>query len=298
MQLIETANGRQIWADNFDREITDVFAIQSDLALQVASALKATLSTRETESIKHQPTQNAQAYLLYVQANDLFAGYMKARPDLERAEQLFEKAISLDPQFALALAQLSQLETIFCGYDPSPARVEKARATGQEALRLQPDLSEAHMAMGRYYWQGQKHDGEMDLAGALQEFQTAERGLPGNAEIKSVIARVERQQGKWLASLAGLEKAAALDPNTADRWHRVYYGNLALRRYAAAATALDRAVALSPNSWLYALHRAWLQVQWKGDMTAIDRLRAPTGTGVDQYLKDWVRTKTICGRIR
>jgi serine/threonine-protein kinase len=293
MRLVDSATGREIWADNFDREITDVFAIQSDLALQVASVLKATLSPLETARIKRRPTQDAQAYLLYVQANDLFAGHMKARMDLEKAEQLFEKAIGLDPQFALALAQLSQLETIFCGmYDPTPARLQKARTAAQEALRLQPDLPEAHMALGRYYWQGQKHDGEMDLPAALEEFQKAESGLPGSAELQSVIARVKRQQGKWIESLAGLEKAASLDPNTADRWHRVYYGNLALRRYPAAAQALDRAIALSPNSWLFELHRAWLQVQWRGDVAALKQLRAPSDSRDDPYT-DWVRTKVF-----
>jgi serine/threonine-protein kinase len=295
VHLIDTETGREIWADNFDREVSDVFAIQSDLSLQIASALKATLSPMESAGIKRQPTQDAQAYLLYVQANDLFAGHMKARMDLEKAEQLFEKAIGLDPQFALALAQLSQLETIFCGmYDPTTARLQKARTAAQEALRLQPDLPEAHMAMGRYYWQGQKHDGEMDLPAALQEFQKAESGLPGSAELQSVIARVKRQQGKWLESLAGLEKAASLDPNTGDRWHRIYYGNLALRRYPAAAKALDRAIALSPNSWLFELHRAWLQLQWRGDVAALKQLRAPVDTRDDPYT-DWIRTKIFLG---
>ena len=152
------------------------------------------------------------------------------------------------------------------------------------------------MAMGRYLWQGRGHIGEMDLAGALREFQIAERGLPGNAEIHSVIARVQRDQGKWIESLAGLEKAAALDPNTADRWHRVFYGNLALRRYAVAAQAMDRAVALSPNSWLFELHRVWLPIWWKGDISALEQLRAPLGTDRERYTADWIGVQMFLRR--
>jgi len=297
LRLIKVADGAQLWADNFDREITDVFALQSDLALQVASVLKATVLPMESAGIRRQPTRDAHAYLLYVQANDLFAGYNKTRPDLERAAQLFEQAISRDPKFALALAQLSQLETIFADmYDPAAALLEKAKVHAEEALSLQPDLPEAHMAMGRYLWQGRGHIGEMDLAGALREFQIAERGLPGNAEIHSVIARVQRDQGKWIESLAGLEKAAALDPNTADRWHRVFYGNLALRRYAVAAQAMDRAVALSPNSWLFELHRVWLPIWWKGDISALEQLRAPVGADREHYTADWIGVQMFLRR--
>ncbi|MGI8438013.1 MAG: protein kinase domain-containing protein [Chthoniobacterales bacterium] len=272
--LIRVADGSQIWADNFDRELNDVFAIESDLALEIASALKATVLPLEANGIRRRPTQDAQAYLLFVQANDLFADSEKPRAKLEKAEQFLQRAIGRDPKFALAVALLSQVETIVSDmYEPAPARLEKAEAHARGALRLEPDLPEAHMAMGRYLWQGLGHIGEPDLAGALHEFETAQRSLPGSAQLHDLIGRVQREQGKWSEALANLEKAAALDPNSPERWNRLYATNLWMRRYAAAGQALDREIALSPNSWRCEWLRACLSLEWKGDLSALEHLR-------------------------
>ena len=278
VQLVDAKSETQIWAQNYDREIADVFALQTDLALQIASALKAKLSTAESERLKRAPTQNGDAYLLYIQANDLFKNYSKGRTDLEKAEALYQKAIQLDPFFALAYAQLSHVETIFnSAYEYDPSRRERARAAALKALRLQPDLPEAHMALAFDLYKGGVHDGTSDYGKALEELQIARRGLPNNAEIYSSIGRIKRHQGKFTDALAYLEKAASLDPNNAERWDRIFYTHELMRNYPEAARALDHAIALDPNSWSMEFHRAQLYVFWKGDLTPMDHLRAPTG---------------------
>ncbi len=279
VQLINAKQGQQLWAEEYEREMTDAFTIQSELAFQIASALKAKLTSDETARLRRRPTENGEAYLLYMQAYDYYAGRQKLKADLEKAEQLFEKAIQLDPSFALAHAQLSRLESVWNSYyEPDPARRAKAQAAAHEALRLQPDLPEAHMALAEDYWRASIVMDDSDLESALREFEIARRGLPNDADIYSGIGRIKRHQGKWAESIANLQKAASLDPKTPDRWHRVFYSFELTRNYSAAAEALDRAIALSPNTWDFELHRGYLNLFWKGDVNTLKRLRAATGT--------------------
>src|SRR2546426_6514180 len=208
VQLINASNDEHIWAEDYDRDLTDVFAIQTDLAQKIASALQAKLSPNEKARLDNRPTQNPDAYLLFVQAHD-YAN----RPDMFRdtslkAEQLFEQAIKLDPNFAAAFAGLSLVESrIYHSFDPTPGRREKARRNADEALRLQPDLPEGHFALGFSYYYGDR-----DYERALAEFEIAKRDLPNEAKAYMAIGAIQRRQGKWTESTANLEKAAALDP--------------------------------------------------------------------------------------
>ena len=291
VQLLRAVDGTQIWADNFDRELNDVFAIQNDLALHIASALKATVLPVEANGIRQRPTSDSRAYLLYVQAHEVFADGDKPRPKLEEAKQLLEEAIARDPKFALAIALLSHTETILADmYDPTPARLARAKSLAEQALELQADLPEGHTAMGRYLWQGQSHIGQPDLPGALAEFETAQRALPGDAEIQTFIGRVQRQLGRWEQALASFQKAATLDPNTGFSWDNLYATNLWMRRYPAALQALEREIALAPNSWRCEMLRALLMRQWKGDLSESQRLRPPAGLAREIYPHYWFYT--------
>nr|MBA3543660.1 hypothetical protein [Chthoniobacterales bacterium] len=261
VQLIKADDGAQIWAENYERDITDAFAIESDVALRIASALKANLSSLEAARLQHAPTKNGEAYLRFIEAKNLYQDYRKLQPDLDKAEHLYAEAIALDPGFALAYARLSELENVYhTMYDPSPARREKARGAARQALRLQPDLPEGHMALGLDYWRVALGADDFDYGKALEEFAIAQRGLPNDAEICGYIGRVERHQGKWAESTAHLKKAASLDPNSVEPWHRLFYNYELTKNYAAAAEALDRAIALAPvaSRWRYADHRAFL----------------------------------------
>src|SRR6266496_3448085 len=167
VQLINANNDEHIWAEDYDRDLTDVFAIQTDLAQKIASALQAKLSPNEKARLDRQPTQNSDAYLLYVQAHNYSTrGEFLFRDTSLKAEQLFEQAIKLDPNFAGAFAGLSLVESrIYHSFDPTPGRREKARRNADEALRLQPDLPEGHLALGFSYYYGDR-----DYERALAEF--------------------------------------------------------------------------------------------------------------------------------
>src|SRR4029077_5260129 len=193
VQLINASNDEHIWAEDYDRDLTDVFAIQTDLAQKIVYTLQAKLSPNEKARLDLHPTQDPDAYLLFVQAHD-YAN----RPDMFhdtslKAEQLFEQATTLDPNFAAAFAGLSTAESwAYHSFDPNPARRDKARLTADKALRLQPDLPEGHLALGFSYYYGDR-----DYQRALAEFEIAKRGLPNEAQAYMAIGAIQRRQGKW-----------------------------------------------------------------------------------------------------
>src|SRR5207253_457987 len=146
VQLINANNDEHLWANNYDRDLIDVFAIQTDLAHEIADALQAKLSPREKAQMERKPTENGEAYLAFVQAHNVHTAYEDI-DKLKHGEQLYERAVQLDPKFALAFARYSQLESwILHTFDRTPARREKARTLAERALQLQPDLPEAHLA--------------------------------------------------------------------------------------------------------------------------------------------------------
>ncbi len=186
-----------------------MFAIQSALAQEIAGQLKAKLSPDEKARMETKPTQNNEAYLLYTQARALATG--SDTEERKKAVPLFEKAIALDPSFALAYAQLSQLQSwIYFSIDPTRARLEQARGAANDAMRLQPDLPEARLALGYCYYYG-----ERDYARALSEFEIARRGLPNEANVFRAIGAIERRQGKWQQSIGQYKRAVALSPKDA-----------------------------------------------------------------------------------
>src|SRR5262245_19247812 len=149
VQLINANDDEHIWAEDYDRDLTDMFAIQTDLAQKIAYTLQAKLSSNEKARLHRRPTVNPEAYLLFMQANDYANRPDHFRDELLKAEELFERAIKLDPKFAAAFAGLSMLESsIYHDLEPTPARREKARLYADESLRLQPNLPEGHLALG------------------------------------------------------------------------------------------------------------------------------------------------------
>ena len=212
VQLIDANNDEHLWAEDYDRDLTDVFAIQTDLARKIASALQAKLSPNENARLDRRPTNDSDAYLLYVQAHDYANRPDRLRETSLKAEELYEQAIKLDPNFALAFAGLSTVESwMYHSYEPTPARREKARLNADEALRLQPDLPEGHLALGYSYYYGDR-----DYQRALTEFEIAKRDLPNEADAYSAIAAIQRRQGKWAESNANFEKSVSLDPKNAS----------------------------------------------------------------------------------
>src|SRR5437764_2657627 len=268
LQLINANNDEHIWAEDYDRDLTDVFAIQTDLAQKIASALQAKLSPNEKERFDRRPTQNPDAYLLFIQAHD-YANRPDMLPDTSlKAEQLFEQATKLDPNFALAFAGLSMVESwLYHSSDPVPARREKARTAANEALRLQPDLPEGHLALGFSYYYGDR-----DYERALAEFEIAKRGLPNEAQAYMAIGSIQRRQGKWVESNSNLEKAATLDPKNTNVLMNLCYSYMAQRNFEAANKTVDRLIATSPQSFQARALKGFIALQLKGDLSAAEKV--------------------------
>jgi len=267
VQLINANNDEHIWAEDYDRDLTDVFAIQTDLAQKIASALQAKLSPNEKERLDRRPTQNSDAYLLFIQAHDYANRPEHFRDDSLKAKELFEQAIKLDPKFAAAFAGLSMVESsIYHSFEPTPARREKARLNADESLRLQPDLPEGHLALGFSYYYGDR-----DYERALAEFEIAKRDLPNDAQAYFAIGAIQRRQGKWAESNTNLEKAAALDPKNLSILFNLAYSYMALRNFEASKKTLDRAIAVAPQSLVTVGLKAYLAVVSRGDLTGAEK---------------------------
>jgi TolB-like protein len=235
VQLIDANSDQHIWANDYDRDLTDVFAIQSDLALEIANALQAKLSDTEKALMERKPTENGEAYLAFVQAHDLQCA-VEDFGKLKQSEQLYARAVELDPKFVLALARYSQLESwIFHAVEPTRERRQKARALAEQALQLQPDLPEAHLAMGFSYYYG---DNNYDAA--QKEFEIARHGLPNESEVYLALGAIQRRQGKWVESTANLEKAASLNPKDSWPLQNLSENYQVLRTFDAANKTIDR----------------------------------------------------------
>jgi serine/threonine-protein kinase len=262
VQLINANNDEHIWAEDYDRDLTDVFEIQTDLAQKIASALQAKLSRNEKERLDRPPTKDPNAYLLFIQAHDYANRPDRARETSLKAKELFEQAIKLDLNFALAFAGLSEVESWMYHTDqPTSARREKARVHANESLRLQPDLPEGHLALGYSYYYGDRNYDR-----ALTEFEIAKRDLPNEAQAYSAIGAIQRRQGKWAESTANFEKSAALDPKNANVLFNLALNYMAQRDFETADKIFDRALVAQPQSFGSRGMKAALAVIWKGDV--------------------------------
>ncbi|MEP6604175.1 MAG: tetratricopeptide repeat protein [Spartobacteria bacterium] len=275
VQLIDATNDEHIWANDYDRELTDVFAIQSDLAQKIAGELQAKLSPVEKAQMTRKPTENGEAYLAYLQAANVFAP--EDIEKLKQGEQLYERALQLDPKFALACARLSQLESwIFHTYEATETRKVRARSLADQALKLQPDLPEAHLALGYCFYYG-----DLDYDRALTEFKIAQSGLPNNAEVYLSIGAIERRQGKWEESTAHFAKAVSLNPK--DPWvlQNLGINYAAMRNYEAADKTYARGLELAPESMGLHAMKAQLAIDWKADVSALEQELAKAPPGFD-----------------
>ena len=266
VQLIDTENDKHIWAEDYDRDLTDVFAIQTDLAQKIAAELRAKLSPTEKAQMERRPTENGEAYLAFVQAHNLQGAY-EDFDKLKQSEQLYERAIKLDPNFALALARFSQLESwILHTFDSTPARREKARALAEQALQVEPDLPEAHLALGfSYYYGDENYDA------ALSEFEIAQRGLPNEWEAYLAIGAIQRRQGKWAESNANLEKAVSLNPKDIWPLQQLAYNYQMRRDLDAANKTIDRALALNPTAFGPLEFKSKLAIAGNGDFSVAEK---------------------------
>lgn len=274
VQLIQADSDGHLWAQSYDRQLTDIFAVEAEVAKSIADSLQAKLSPQEKSRVETKPTNNPDAYVLYLRGREYQTRPDNLLRDFDSAAQLYEQAIALDPKFALARARLSStVSSIYHWFEPTAARKEKARAEAYEALRLQPDLGEGHLALGLYFYYEQ-----IDYDAALRELALAARALPNDGDVGLFIAAINRRRGHLTEAIAAYERALAIDPRNSVAIYDASQTYFGLRDWQNAARGLDRVLALAPDSPNVMIQRAYIDYFWKGTTApikaALDKIAA------------------------
>jgi len=264
-QLIDTRTDAHVWAEKYDRDLTDVFAIQSEIAQKVADQLEAKVSSVEKAAIEEPPTTDLVAYDLYLRAKDLIYGISfstRAKEDLLQSVQLLEQAVARDPSFFDAYCQLAGAHDriYFLGFDHTEARLKLAETAIQSIRSLRPDSGEVHLALGQHlYWAYRDYDR------ARGELAAARRTLPNESRISLMAGYIDRRQGRWEESLEEMKQALELDPRNFSILQQMSLTYEALHRYKEMATTLDRVLAMAPKDIPSRVRRAWVDLQWRAN---------------------------------
>src|SRR6476660_5098034 len=265
-QLIDARNDAHLWAQTYDRDLADVFAIQSEIAKAIADQLQAKLSPTEKKAIEQPPTTDLAAFDLYSRAKSLlFTGNFSAtnEPGVRKAIELLDEAVKRDPSFFDAYCQLAFThETLYAtfGTDHTPARLALAEAALQAATRLRPDAAETHLARAQYLYYGLR-----DYAGALAELEIARRALPNDSRLFQLTGYILRRRGQQEEGLQNLQRAAELDPRNFLTLQQIAVSYQNLGRYAETIAALDRVLAIVPDNVETRAGREQDYVWWKGN---------------------------------
>jgi TolB-like protein/Tfp pilus assembly protein PilF len=241
-QLIRVADDTHLWSERYDRVIEDIFEVQSDIARRVIDKLEVTLLEPEQRELETAPTENMDAYQAYLRGLPHLNSF--DREEFQLATEMFERAVTLDPDFAVAHAALSESHSALYhfGFDVTQRRLTEAKRAVDRALELDPDLPEGHRAMGYYhYWC------HRDYQQALEQFTIAAAARPSDSRVLEGIAFVHRRQGRWRDALAGLERVQQLRPRDFSPLAEIAFTQRQLRKYQEAERLLDRAIALAPD---------------------------------------------------
>ncbi|MEY2488470.1 MAG: hypothetical protein QOC70_412 [Verrucomicrobiota bacterium] len=267
-QLIDARTDQHVWNDTYDREITDLFELQSELARRITFALRANLSPREKASLQVHPTADMAAYELFLRARDFFrwSGSGDPRENGEQALRLLDEALARDPHFALAHCLVSRVhgELFWFGYDRSRARLTQAKIAADNALRLQPDLGDARLALAYYYYFGYR-----DYELARTEIAIAQEATPNDAEVWDAAGAIDRRQGRWEHAVPNFEKARQLDPRNNSVIWNLAETYACVGRYKEAADVLADGSAVNPDAHFFSLARAAIDLKTNGDIAPL-----------------------------
>lgn len=278
VSLIDSADGREIWSEGYDRKLVDAINLQGELASNIADALKAQLSPQERIDLKANTSHNPDAYVLYLQGRKLENSPTFQVSNYEAAQALYTQAVVLDPNFALAHAQLaSALGLIYRFRGPSEDLRTRAYAEVHEALRLQPYLGEAHLAKGLAdYWIAS------DFVHALPELEIAQHLLPNDSEPDSTIALIRRRQGRWRQARTGLEQVQLRDPLNRKCAEELHATACLLRDWPEAARHGDRAVQIEPVIEPLRVERAMVDFWQSGNLRPLQNALAAIASYQDE----------------
>src|SRR5437870_3066649 len=265
VQLIQAESDAHLWAQSYDRQLTDIFGVEAEVAKRIADSLSATLSPQEKARVETKPTDNADAYVLYLRARDYQTRPDNLLQDFKTAVSLFEQAIAFDPNFALAHARLSaSTSNIYHFFEPIEARKQKAHAEAMESLRLQPNLGEGHLALGLYFYYM-----EANYDAALHELDLAARALPNDGDVGLYIAAIQRRRGHWADAIAAYQRAEAIDPRNQVTLYDASQTYFGLRDWSNALRGLDRVLQLAPDSVNVKIQRGYTEFFAKGNTAPI-----------------------------
>ena len=269
-RLIDARTGTLVWAEEYDRDLHDLFAVQSELARTVAERLRAKISSAEKLAVEQPPTTDLVAFDLYNRAKNLLALRLSSglKASLLQAVDLLNQAVARDPAFLQAYCQLANAhdQLYFLGFDHTPARLALAEAAIEHAVRLGPDAGETHLARARNLYHG-----HLDYDGALTELKAAQQTLPNDARIFRMVGYIQRRQGRWQESTQNLERSGDLDPRNTETLQQIALSYGVLRRYAEEKSVLDRALAIEPNDVSTKVALAAVPFHWKADTGALHR---------------------------
>ena len=291
-QLIDARTDAHVWAETYDRDLADVFAIQSEIAKAIADQLQAKLSPNEKKAIEQPPTTDLAAFDLYTRAKSLL---LKADfsvtfgPVTQEAIELLDEAVKRDPSFFDAYCQLAYAHEYLyglAGTDHTPARLALAEAAVQAATRLRPDAAETHLARAQYLYYGLR-----DYPGALAELEIARRGLPNDPRLVELTGYILRRRGQQEEGLQNLQRASELDPRNFITLQQIGLSYQFLGRYADAIAAMDRALAIVPDSVETRDVRVLFYFFWKADtrpaLQMIDALLAQGPSAIAIAANTW-----------
>jgi serine/threonine protein kinase/Flp pilus assembly protein TadD len=309
IKLIDARNDQTIWADSYDRELTDIFTVQSEIARKLA----ASLSPSEKQLIQQRPTGNVAAYDLYLQAKALIAGwqggfnFVGTGESLQEAIELLNQAIQIDPSFTLAYcAATFASDVLYCIFDPAPERRDFGDKTAETALRLQPQLPEAHLSYARHLYICYRAYEQ-----ARVELEIARTGLPNSPDVMFLHAALERRQGRFEQAIEALKAARVSDPRNPSHILHLGFIYSLVRQFRAAAEVFDQGIAALPDHWQFKIDKeCYVAFLETGDDTRLCELIAELPPGIARSrsllnmelkvavrVRDWARVKNILRQL-
>ena len=291
-KLIDARTDAHLWAQTYDRDLADVFAIQSEIAEAIADQLQATLSPNEKAAIERAPTADLAAFDLYTRAKTLLLTTSftpTGEQNLRQAVELLNQAATRDPAFFEAYYQLAFVHgrLYSLGFDHTASRLASADAALQAAIRLRPDAGETHLARANYLYYGPR-----DYAGALAELENGRRSLPNDSRLSELTGYILRRRGQQEEGLRNLQKAIELDPRNYFIMQQIALSYQFLRRYPEEAAILDRALTIIPKDVATKVNRAVVDFYWKADTKplhqAIDSILAGDPGAISVAADSWL----------
>jgi TolB-like protein len=290
-QLIDARNDTHLWAQTYDRDLADVFAIQSEIAKTIADQLKAKLSPAEKAEIERRPTSDDAAFALYTQGKNLLISAVSTDPDKAtflHALGLLDQAVARDPDFFAAYCELvhANAELYFYNFDHSPARLTLAEAALQNAVRLRPDAGETHLAQAEYLYRCHlKYDR------ARAELALAARALPNNSRVYALTGFIDRRQGRWEEAIRNFEKALQVDPRNYVVLQQISASYPYLRRHREEASAADRVLSLNPKDAGVRISRAFVDLEWRANLQpyrdVVHAILLENPDGAEEVASEW-----------